>query len=111
MYSQGESFFYEINDDEVEFNVLANIEYEDKEYIIAENLEGDTFIFFYDDTEENIELVEFDVEASEIISYWKDEFDEDDSPVDLGDEDYYDREDRLDTSINDIYSDEEKGFF
>jgi len=111
MYSQGESFFYKIDDEEVEFNVLGNVEYEDSEYIIAENLEGDTFVFLYDDLEEEIELIEDDAEIFAILTYWKEEFGEDDDLLDLGDEDYYDREDRLDTSINDIYPDEEKGFF
>ncbi|MGF6907372.1 hypothetical protein [Fusobacterium sp. PH5-44] len=110
MYSRGEVFYYKVDEKEVEFTALDNIEYEDNNYIIAENLDGDFFVFSYDENEEEVALIEDEGEIFELLTYWKEECCENESLLDdIDDEDYYDREDRLD-SFNELYSDDD-GYF
>lgn len=110
MYSRGESFYYQVDGEEVEFTSLDNIEYEENGYIIAENLEGDFFVFSYDENEEELNLIEDEGEIFELLTYWKEECCEEESMLnDIDDEDYYDKEDRLD-SLNELYSDDD-GYF
>lgn len=52
MYSQGETFYYDIDDEEFELSVVENITMKDKEYIIAEDYDGELHVFVYDEDEE-----------------------------------------------------------
>ena len=92
MYSQGETFYYDIDDEEYELHVLENVIMGDKEYIIAEDFDGDVHVFLYDEDEEELEILD-DGDASEVIDCWKEEYL---LGVDIGDyeeDEYYDRED------------------
>lgn len=93
MYSQGETFYYDIEDEEYELTVLETFRYEDVEYIIAEDFDGRFYAFFYDENEDDIIHVSDSHDEDSIISYWKEEhyLDGDNSGYD--DEDYYDRDD------------------
>ncbi len=56
MYSQGETFYYDIDDEEYELHVLENVIMGDKEYIIAEDFDGDVHVFLYDEDEEELKM-------------------------------------------------------
>ena len=92
MYSQGETFYYDIDDEEFELSVVENITMKDKEYIIAEDYDGELHVFVYDEDEEEIYLLE-DSDAMEIIEYWQDEYMDGEDIGDYEDDEYYDRED------------------
>jgi hypothetical protein len=112
MYSQGESFYYAIDDDEYEFHVHDNIAYEDKYYIIAEAGDGDFYVFSYDEDEEEIERVEDENEAAEVMIYWQEEYDSDNDILDFDDDDeYYDKDDKTIDIIDDLYEADDKDYF
>ena len=104
MYSQGESFYFEITEEETEIQVLENVILGEKEYLITDDLEGKIRVFLYDDLEETIELVEDKNEVFDIIEYWKEEY------LNSGninyDDDYYEFDDK---DIDNINYDEEYG--
>ena len=109
MYSQGETFYYDIDDEEFELSVVENITMKDKEYIIAEDYDGELHVFVYDEDEEEIYLLE-DSDAMEIIEYWQDEY----MGGDYEDDEYYDREDEeySDKYDNeDYYEDDEEEYY
>lgn len=92
MYSQGETFYYDIDDEEYELHVLENVIMGDKEYIIAEDFDGDVHVFLYDEDEEELEILD-DGDASEVIDYWKEEYLLGEDIGDYEEDEYYDRED------------------
>ena len=92
MYSQGETFYYDIDDEEYELHVLENVIMGDKEYIIAEDFDGDVHVFLYDEDEEELEILD-DGDASEVIDYWKEEYLLGEDSGDYEEDEYYDRED------------------
>ena len=94
MYSQGETFYYDIDDEEFELSVVENITMKDKEYIIAEDYDGELHVFVYDEDEEEIYLLE------DIGDY------EDDEYYDREDEEYSDKYDN-----EDYYEDDEEEYY
>ena len=84
MYSQGETFYHDIDDEEYELHVIENVVMGDKEYIIAEDFDGQIHVFLYNEDEEDIYLME-DSDAMEVIEYWREEYLS-------GDEDVYKRQ-------------------
>ena len=90
MYSQGETFYYDIDDEEYELHVLENVIMGDKEYIIAEDFDGDVHVFLYDEDEEELEILD---DASVVIDYWKEEYLLGEDIGDYEEDEYYDRED------------------
>lgn len=92
MYSQGETFYYDIDDEEYELHVLENVIMGDKEYIIAEDFDGDVHVFLYDEDEEELEILD-DGDASEVIDHWKEEYLLGEDIGDYEEDEYYDRED------------------
>lgn len=95
MYSQGDTFNYDINGDEYELDVLGNFILDGDEYIIAEDFEGETYIFCYDEDEEEIVLVESKSQIKTVLKYWKDEYFSGEDISDFEEDEYYDREDSL----------------
>lgn len=92
MYSQGETFYRDIDDEEYELHVVENFTLREREYIIAEDFNGDFHVFIYDEDEDDIVLLdEFD--AADIIEYWEEEYLSGDNIGDYEDDEYYDRED------------------
>ena len=73
MYSAGEEFEKVINGDEEYFTCLANINVDEKEYLICENESGIKKVFFYDTNEEDLVLLEED-EEDEILEIWEEEY-------------------------------------
>ena len=73
MYSQGETFYHDIDDEEYELHVIENVVMGDKEYIITEDFDGQIHVFLYDEEEEDIYLIE-DSDAMEVIEYWREEY-------------------------------------
>lgn len=95
MYSQGDIFYYNYDGDEYELNVLENFILDNKEYIITEDHDGDIHVFFYDEDEEDLLLVDDRDEKKAVIAYWRNECLLDEDIGDFEDDEYYDREDEL----------------
>ena len=92
MYSQGETFFHNIDDEEFELTVLENLIIRDKEYLITEDFNGLNHIFLFDE-ENELQLIEDGGEISSILEFWKEEYLGQDDIGDWDDDEYYDRED------------------
>ena len=109
MYSQGETFYHDIDDEEYELHVIENVVMGDKEYIIAEDFDGQIHVFLYDEEEEDIYLME-DSDAMEVIEYWREEYLSGDDIGDYEEDEYYDREDEYSEKFDneDDYEDEEE---
>lgn len=109
MYSQGETFYHDINDEEYELHVIENVVMGDKEYIIAEDFDGQIHVFLYNEEEEDIYLME-DSNSMEVIEYWREEYLSGDDIGDYEEDEYYDREDDYSEKFDneDYYEDEEE---
>lgn len=109
MYSQGETFYHDIDDEEYELHVIENVIMGDKEYIIAEDFDGQIHVFLYEEEVEDIYLME-DSDAMEIIEYWREEYLSGDDIGDFEEDEYYDREDDYSEKFDneDYYEDEEE---
>ena len=109
MYSQGETFYHDIDDEEYELHVIENVVMGDKEYIIAEDFDGQIHVFLYNEDEEDIYLME-DSDAMEVIEYWREEYLSGDDIGDYEEDEYYDREDEYSEKFDneDYYEDEEE---
>lgn len=94
MYSQGETFYYDIEDEEYELSVLASFLLGEQEYLITEDFDGTLYVFFYDEEEEEIFLVEDEEEEEQLIRYWREEYLDGEDIGDYEDDEYYEREDR-----------------
>ena len=81
----------------------------DKEYIIAEDFDGQIHVFLYNEDEEDIYLME-DSDAMEVIEYWREEYLSGDDIGDYEEDEYYDREDDYSEKFDneDYYEDEEE---
>ena len=108
MYSQGETFYYDIEDEEYELSVLSTFLVGEQEYVITEDFDGTLHVFIYDEDEDDIFLVEDEDEAAQLIQDWKDEYLDGEDIGDYEDDEYYDREDRYqEESYNEIEEDDE----
>ena len=101
MYSQGETFYFDIDDEEFELHVLQEISVGERDYLLAEDFNGRKHVFLYDEEEDEVHLVDDRNEALEIIDYWKNEYLGDEDIGDWDDDEYYDRED--DYNSDDLY--------
>lgn len=113
MYSQGETFYFDFDGDEYELSVLGNFFFESKDYIVAEDFDGDIYVFYYDEDEDEIFLVESDSEEKAVINHWKDEYLIDSDISDFEDDEYYNREDDiLDKDFDrEFDEDDEDGYY
>lgn len=114
MYSQGETFYFDIDDEEFELHVLENITLGDKDYIIAEDFDGGKHVFLYDEEEDDVRMVEDKSETIEIIDHWVNEYLGDEDIGDWDDDGYYDREDEFNTDDlydNYDYDDDEEDYY
>ena len=108
MYSQGETFYYDIEDEEYELSVLSTFLVGEQEYLITEDFDGTLHVFIYDEDEDDIFLVEDEDEAAQLIQDWKDEYLDGEDIGDYEDDEYYDREDRYqEESYKEIEEDDE----
>ena len=108
MYSQGETFYYDIEDEEYELSVLSTFLVGEQEYLITEDFDGTLHVFIYDEDEDDIFLVDDEDEAAQLIQAWKDEYLDGEDIGDYEDDEYYDREDRYqEESYNEIEEDDE----
>jgi len=95
MYAVGETFYHEIFEEEYELHVIGDLMSSGKEYIIAEDFDGEKYAFVYDENEELLSHIEEDDEAMEVLDFWESEYNGAAS-TDIGDwegDEYYDRED------------------
>ncbi len=108
MYSHGETFNYDIDGDDYELTVLETFFLEDKEYIVAEDFDGDLHAFYIDEDDEEVVLVEDKKEFRMVIGYWKEECLLDEDISDFDEDLYYDREDSdVDFDNKDFFDEEE----
>lgn len=95
MYAVGETFYHEIFEEEYELHVIGDLMSGGKEYIIAEDFDGEKYAFIYDENEEELSHMEDEDEAMEVMEFWEKEYNGA-STTDIGDwedDEYYDRED------------------
>lgn len=95
MYAIGETFYHEIFEEEHELNVVGDIMLGGHEYIVAEGFDGVKYAFVYDENEEEIQHIEEESDAEEVLEFWETEYNGA-ATADIGDWDgdgYYDRED------------------
>ena len=74
MYSQGETFYHNIDDEEFELTVLENLIIRDKEYLITEDFDGTNYIFLYDEDEDDLIFVDDTAEINTVLDFWKEEY-------------------------------------
>ncbi len=95
MYAVGETFYHEIFEEEYELHVIGDLMSGGKEYIIAEDFDGEKHAFIYDENEEELSHMEDEDEAMEVMEFWEKEYNGA-ATTDIGDwegDEYYDRED------------------
>ncbi len=95
MYAVGETFYYEIFEEEHELHVIGDLMSVGKEFIIAEDYDGEKHAFVYDENEEELLYIEDEDEAREVMEFWESEYNGAYSN-DIGDwdgDEYYERED------------------
>lgn len=112
MYSVGEVFTYEIEDNEESFTAVGDIIIKGKEYIIAEDEDNMKYVFRYDEEEEQIEIID-EEEADLYLEYWQQEYYGTSEEVDLWEEDYSDEMEYKEDdyySEDDTYSDSEEDY-
>jgi hypothetical protein len=88
MYSIGEYFQFEIEDEELEFEVIGDMIMRGKEYIVVEDSEHNKRIFVYDDQEELLQYIDDEDEAHDLIDEWEAEYYGTSAEIELWDEDY-----------------------
>lgn len=96
MYSQGESFYFNIEDEEFELTVLETLFIGDKEYLITEDFDGEHHVFLYNEEDDELEHIDDPNEAISILEFWKDEYMSSEDIGDWDEDSYYDREDSFD---------------
>lgn len=101
MYSPGEIFYYDNLG--LEFETLFNLTYDNEDYLIAENEDGDKYVFKVSEDEDEIELVEDEDLSDEIMEYWEEEYMDKADIGDWDDDEYYDREDHV--NVDDEFED------
>lgn len=109
MYLPGDYFRQRVLGEEVEFEILAMITYENDDYVIAESADGERYVFLAND-EEDLEYIDDEDQVEEIIEYWENEYDDGEDIGDWEDDEYYDREDSRSSRErydNEDYHDEE----
>lgn len=108
MYSVGESFCYEINDEEVELNIIGDVIIRGNEYIIAEDEDNNKFVFIYDDNEEDLIYIDDTEVAEELINSWQSEYYGTIDEVGLWEEEYEDEdEEELESSGDEYYMEDD----
>ena len=106
MYAVGETFYHEIFEEEYELHVIGEVMSGGKEYIIAEDFDGEKHTFVYDENEEELTHIEDEDEAEEVIEFWEVEYNGS-GTADIGDwedDEYYDREDKGESDSEESYS-------
>jgi len=95
MYAIGETFSHDLDDDNnVTLESIGDIMLGEKEYIIAETLDGDRHVFLYEEDEEDVKLIDDEDDTQEIIEAWESEYFGGGSSIgDWDGDSYYDRED------------------
>jgi hypothetical protein len=90
MYSVGEYFQFEIEEEELDFEVIGDMIMRGKEYIIVEDPDNIKRIFVYDDQEEVMHYIDDEDEAIALIEEWEAEYYGTSAEIELWDDDYVD---------------------
>ncbi len=110
MYSVGETFFYEIDSEEVELHVIGDAIIKGKEYIITEDGNNEKQIFVYDEDDDDVILIDDPDISDDLIQSWQSEYYGTIEEVGLWEEEYEEQEDDLEP-ISDEYYMETDSFF
>lgn len=73
MFSVGEDFEIVIDEVNEYFNCIANLNLKGKEYIIAENEEGNKRVFLYDAIDDEVVTMSED-EEEDILNVWEEDY-------------------------------------
>lgn len=97
MYAVGETFYYDIDEHEEEFEVLGDLMLKGKEYLVAEDVaEQERYVFLYDESEELLIMIEDEDVIEHIINNWEEQFYGTSNDMEFwDDENYYEREDQI----------------
>ncbi|NME35756.1 MULTISPECIES: DUF1292 domain-containing protein [Fusobacterium] len=110
MFLPGDYFTGRVLGDEIEFEIVATLTYENDDYVIAESSDEEKYVFLAND-EEDLEHIDDEDQVEEILEYWEEEYgDEKEDIGDWEDDEYYDREDTRNSRErfdNEDYHDEE----
>lgn len=112
MYSMGETFYYDMEDEEKEYHVVGDVVIRGKEYIIGEDDMNCYYVFWYDDMNEELTYIDDADEAEKLIDEWQEEYYGTIDEVGLWEEDYED-EDEEDEEYNEdnmVIDDESDNF-
>ena len=103
MYSISENFYFEIDDEEKELVVIGDIIIRGKEYLIAEDFLDNNYVFLFDDEEEQLELIEDEELAEELIDNWQEEYYGTVDEVGLWEEDYENDDEDISEDIESFF--------
>ncbi|MCI6152888.1 DUF1292 domain-containing protein [Fusobacterium perfoetens] len=110
MFLPGDYFTGRVLGDEIEFEIVATLTYDNDDYVIAESSDGEKYVFLAND-EEDLEYIDDEDQVEEILEYWEEEYGDDKEDIgDWEDDEYYDREDTRNSRErfdNEDYHDEE----
>ncbi|WP_300329704.1 DUF1292 domain-containing protein [Fusobacterium sp.] len=109
MYLPGDYFRQMVLGEEIEFEIVATLTYDNDDYVIAESGDGERYVFLAND-EEDLEYIDDEDQVEEIVEYWENEYDSGEDIGDWEDDEYYDRDDARssrDRYDNEDYHDEE----
>lgn len=110
MFLPGDYFTGKVLGDEIEFEIVATLTYDNDDYVIAESSDGEKYVFLAND-EEDLEYIDDEDQVEEILEYWEEEYGDDKEDIgDWEDDEYYDREDARNSKErfdNEDYHDEE----
>lgn len=110
MYSQGETFEYEIEGEFLELEVVENLSKRGNEYLITEDLNGVYHVFYYDEDLDEIVLLDED-EGEEIVEYWEEEYLSGENISDFEDDEYYDRDEEIDPDYDDEFTPDDEDLY
>lgn len=105
MYSIGESFVYEFEDEEKQLGIVGDIVIKGKEYIIGVDDSEGYYVFCYNDEEEELVFIDDHEESDLLIKEWQEEYYGTIDEVSLWEEDY-DERDEIETEEASYYDED-----
>lgn len=112
VYSMGETFYYEMEDEEKQFHVVGDVVIKGKEYIVGEDNFNLYYVFWYDDMNEELIYIDDADEAEKLIDEWQEEYYGTIDEVGLWEEDYEEEDEEEDEFDEDdeVIDEEDENF-
>lgn len=73
MYSLGERFILEIEEEVLDLSVVGDVIINGSEYLIGEDEYGSNYVAYYDDLEDELTYIDDEDKAESILDNWKNE--------------------------------------